>query len=125
MKALTRNRVKNSPKEKRMCDGCLKQYLPNSGHQRWCMICVPTKRAQHIIQRYGLSQPQWDELFLTQNGNCALCPNEIRDIDHDHETNEVRGLLCMACNVALGRLEKRKEFDILEWATKVVQYLKK
>lgn len=40
-----------------------------------------------------------------QGGGCALCgakpKNRRLDVDHDHRTGEVRGLLCHRCNRAL------------------------
>lgn len=55
--------------------------------------------------------PEWyGELLQTQNGVCAICgePESERQhlsVDHDHETNEVRGLLCNQCNTALGKFK--------------------
>lgn len=53
-----------------------------------------------------------DELTAAQKGLCALCGqpetksnqhgNCGLSIDHDHETGEVRALLCNRCNVGLG-----------------------
>lgn len=41
-----------------------------------------------------------------QKGVCAICflpPLEIRlAVDHCHKTGKIRGLLCTACNNALG-----------------------
>lgn len=62
---------------------------------------------------YGITQKQYDELFASQNGKCAICGNEtfgiLRNgkpkglcIDHDHKTGKVRGLLCTRCNSILG-----------------------
>lgn len=40
---------------------------------------------------------------------CAIClkPSDKRlAVDHDHETDEIRGLLCSPCNFALGLFEE-------------------
>ena len=70
-----------------------------------------TIRAQKIsnqvrkYRRYGLTPKQYASLFDAQGGLCAICKSEpITVIDHDHETKEVRGLLCGVCNRGLGML---------------------
>jgi bifunctional DNA-binding transcriptional regulator/antitoxin component of YhaV-PrlF toxin-antitoxin module len=73
--------------------------------------------------RYGLTPEDFLELLNQQNGHCAICnkpPKEGRnlDVDHNHETGEVRGLLCNNCNRALGHFQESKE--ILQ---KAVNYL--
>jgi len=61
----------------------------------------------YLKHRYGLSIQEYMSLVDEQNGKCAICYSEpvIYDrlhVDHDHETGQVRGLLCYHCNVALG-----------------------
>lgn len=45
-------------------------------------------------------------MLLTQCGRCGICGKDFGEglihIDHDHESGAVRGLLCRACNNALG-----------------------
>lgn len=57
-------------------------------------------------KRRGISPEQLVEKFESQNGKCAICQNEITlaesAIDHNHKTNEFRGVLCKICNRALG-----------------------
>ncbi|MBW1743926.1 MAG: endonuclease VII domain-containing protein [Deltaproteobacteria bacterium] len=63
-----------------------------------------------------------------QGGVCAICGDPetnqrngrtIRlSIDHDHETGQVRGLLCVRCNTGLGLFG-----DNIEVIQKVVDYL--
>ena len=65
-----------------------------------------------LLGRYGLTLDEYAAMFLAQNGVCAICgqsesrsnqygPNSLA-VDHNHETGELRGLLCSRCNVALG-----------------------
>src|SRR6266508_7031334 len=52
-----------------------------------------------------LSVAEYDALLESQGGGCAICgdvPKGRLVVDHEHETGRVRGLLCSACNVALG-----------------------
>lgn len=60
---------------------------------------------------YGITLDDYDALFAAQNGLCAACgfpgiPRRDRlrplVVDHDHQTGQVRGLLCNHCNVAIG-----------------------
>ncbi len=53
---------------------------------------------------YGLNAVEYNRLFAIQSGRCAICgkhQSELKrrlDVDHDHETGKVRGLLCNYCN---------------------------
>jgi recombination endonuclease VII len=48
------------------------------------------------------NRDRYDELLELQRGRCAICgaePGTRRlNIDHDHRTMELRGLLCHSCN---------------------------
>jgi hypothetical protein len=54
------------------------------------------------MKMYGLTEAQFAAMFQAQNGKCALCPRPAEVVDHDHQTNTVRALLCFKCNSALG-----------------------
>lgn len=57
----------------------------------------------HIARRYGITAADHAALVVKQDGRCAICRREKRlVIDHDHETDEIRGLLCHRCNSGLG-----------------------
>jgi hypothetical protein len=65
-------------------------------------------------KKYGLTPEQFNIKNETQTGLCMLC-NELnqngRDlcVDHDHETGNVRDLLCTRCNRGLGMFKDSPE----------------
>lgn len=62
-----------------------------------------------LLRLYGLTPEQYDEMREAQGGVCWICREDGEEwaarnlhVDHDHETNKVRGLLCGRCNMLLG-----------------------
>jgi len=66
-------------------------------------------RLTNRVKRYSLTKPELQEMLVKQQGCCAICDSPFFSdkfrIDHDHQTGQVRGLLCVACNTALGLLD--------------------
>jgi len=66
------------------------------------------EKARRYLRDYGLTLEQWDALFESQGRRCAICRTSDSgtklgwDTDHDHTTNQTRGILCHGCNVMLG-----------------------
>jgi hypothetical protein len=60
------------------------------------------------IRQYGIDVEDYERMLFEQDGVCYICkePPSKRalDIDHDHKTGKVRGLLCSNHNRALGLL---------------------
>jgi hypothetical protein len=51
----------------------------------------------------GITVAQYKAMLKKQKGRCAICEKKRKlDIDHCHQTEEVRGLLCGPCNRGLG-----------------------
>lgn len=75
------------------------------------------RRSKHLEEKYGLTLADYDEAFKEQHGCCAIChtpgislsmtgegPKALA-VDHDHNTGEIRDLLCDHCNRGLGFFE--------------------
>lgn len=66
----------------------------------------PAQRDYQLRQKYGIDSEQYDQMFADQNGMCAICGNTSKKrlcVDHNHDTGEVRKLLCNKCNAGLGQ----------------------
>lgn len=97
----------------------------------YCKTHDATRRRKHYITNtdkaidrqykynYGIDGDVYIELFLKQQGKCAVC-GRAEDrmhyskvmrlaVDHCHKTGKIRGLLCRECNLALGHLEDNAE----------------
>ena len=59
------------------------------------------------LKKYRLTRHDYNQMVEEQDGLCAICREENvngRDlyVDHNHDTEKVRGLLCSSCNTGLG-----------------------
>jgi hypothetical protein len=80
-------------------------------------------KATWLKGRYGLSLSSFNAMLDEQNSQCAICrvdfSSAIRpNVDHDHMTGAVRGLLCSNCNKGIGFLG-----DQASTVAAAVQYL--
>lgn len=69
-----------------------------------------------IKRVYGLSKEQYDEL---NTGSCPICLREFGPrvrpcVDHDHKTLEVRGVICLYCNLRI--IGRHRDGDLLHRA---------
>jgi len=84
------------------CKLCKKKYA-RSGHAKIM------NRGRAIKYLYGITPNDYNQLFQQQNGCCAICgkhQSKLKrrlDVDHDHKTDKVRGLLCNYCNKIIER----------------------
>jgi len=114
---LNRRDSKNIPKsvkQARAYRAKLKKFNPQKlSHQ---------DRKANLKYKYNLTIQEWDKLFEKQDGKCAICryPMKRPVVDHDHDTNRVRGLLCNSCNVALAKF-----CDSIELLNRAIIYLQK
>lgn len=82
----------------------------SDGFNNRCKSCGKEYyRDYHVKRTYGITPERYAELLFLQNGVCAICkmiakPGKRLHVDHDHETGEIRGLLCVSCNAAIGHL---------------------
>lgn len=78
-----------------------------------------TYRRSRLKNRFGITLEQYHEMLALQGSKCAIC-NQIEGasregrtmhlaVDHDHETGEVRALLCGNCNKGLGNFQDSPE----------------
>lgn len=102
------------PVKRKRCPGCAatlpaEAFARNrsnaSGLASRCRTCTYLDRA---AARYGLDVEGLHLLQAQQGGRCGICRSTGGGrrlvVDHDHDTGEVRGLLCHSCNLGLGHL---------------------
>ncbi len=80
-------------------------------------------REIHLRNKFGLTVDEYNRILEAQGGVCAICespptPGISLHVDHDHGTGEIRGLLCVRCNNALGLF--REDTDLLKRAARYV-----
>lgn len=90
----------------------------------------PRKYLDTMLRRvYGITLDQYDEMLNQQHDSCAICgthQSSLKNrlvVDHCHETDKVRKLLCYPCNTALGLV--KEDTDILETMIRYLESFKK
>src|SRR6266702_24989 len=100
-------------------------------HSSWCNSChnaykrqqyTPTKgRDRNLYANHRIRLEEYETMLFWQGGVCAVCkkPEKVIDsytkkpkslaVDHNHETGQVRELLCSICNSLLGYIEQDRE----------------
>lgn len=112
------------------------------GYTARCGKCINTKslktrierpnqtRENNLKNRFNMSIEEYNVIFLKQRGRCAICskPESNSDskgnvkwlsVDHNHNTGDIRGLLCSSCNTGIGLLG-----DSVDTMKKAIKYLK-
>ena len=123
-----RVRPQEWPPGQRWCSGC-QSFIPThyaSGSR--CRACASrAAHASRIERTYEITREEYDQLYAWQDGRCYICGKKTMKrlaVDHDHRTNEVRGLLCAGdewgCNTSLRMVlndvaAARRLLDYVEW----------
>lgn len=88
----------------------------------------PHKIRETTLKVYKLTEDDFSTIFKMQNNKCGICfetENIQKDgkrfaIDHNHITNEIRGILCYFCNMGVGAFNEN-----LYWMINAIKYLRK
>lgn len=101
--------------------------LPQKRRNRRTQWKTRAERAKNskLYQKYGIRLAEYNALLEKQGGVCAICGQpetkmqarakggektvDSLQVDHDHVTGKVRGLLCWRCNVSIVKLLEDRE----------------
>lgn len=80
------------------CKECKKKSYPGK--------TAEYSRNWYLQRTFGITLEEYNQRLAAQEYRCAICKNHYEEIimhvDHDHTTNEIRGILCVRCNALLG-----------------------
>ena len=78
----------------------------------WSKANPEKKKRQRLMAAFGIDLNDYQDMLTEQNFQCAICgysdmsdPKMFPVVDHCHDTGRIRGLLCMNCNMGLGKFK--------------------
>ena len=94
--------------------------------QAWRTANPDKVKSRELRYRYGITLEVFSQMLAAQEGACAICRTTDFGkagpcVDHDHETEANRGLLCARCNMFLG-LAKENPQTLLNAINYLEQY---
>lgn len=103
--------------EQKTCRTCHRLYSQaeferDGMKRRVCRACRAASRQAHRVKKIsellGIKKHQLAEAEVKQKSACAICKKQnVLMIDHCHEKNIFRGLLCRSCNLGLGHFRDK------------------
>jgi Recombination endonuclease VII len=101
-----------TPKYRGKCPECAKAWTTAKRHR----TDVATRKGEKLMAYWPGTTAiealaKRNQMFKDQRGCCAVCNRHestlVRSlmVDHDHETGQIRSLLCQFCNTAEGYLK--------------------
>jgi len=90
----------------------------------------------NLRTKYGIGKDEYNVILEAQGGTCKIC-NKVGHIrkkgsrkgkagtpiplgvDHNHETGQIRGLLCLNCNTGIGHF--KDDVDLIKKALKYLE----
>jgi DNA-directed RNA polymerase subunit RPC12/RpoP len=95
-------------------DSFYKRKGTKDGLQYECKKCRASvnatydRAAYHRKRAYGITLTEYEGMAFSQDWKCAICGSKTEKdllVDHNHDTGQVRGLLCHTCNTGIGYLK--------------------
>ena len=84
-----------------------------------------TRRDKYLRAKYKITEATYKKMLALHGGKCWICNLKPRkaalNVDHDHKSGQVRGLLCFVCNKFVIGRRRREHVYLFEAA---VAYLK-
>jgi len=113
---------------KKPCASCGEYFTPRTPRNNYCSDECKGRNA-YYLKCYNMTQFEYKQMKSDRDNKCDICGGEgfilgkkghteKLCVDHDHNTGEVRGLLCQNCNRALGLLQ-----DDVENLGRAIKYL--
>lgn len=101
-----------------------RQRSQAGGYNCYCKACRSgLARSAYFHKRYGITVQELEDMVAEQGCLCAICrTGPAEHLDHDHQTGQVRRVLCFPCNGGLGQFRDdpellRRAIDYLETPT--------
>lgn len=82
--------------------------------------CKQCQIDYQMMKSFGITSEQYDVMLENQEYSCAICKVHIEEyktqgyrnrfaVDHCHNSNKIRGLLCDSCNRGIGLFKESTE----------------
>ncbi len=111
-------RTYQSLKDKGLCPWC---HTPNTDGGVYHKRCGQkryeryrsSRKNNSLMMLYNISLEKYTTILKSQDGKCAICSGtsgkRSLSVDHNHNSGQIRGLLCDNCNHGLGKFQDNKE----------------